>query len=305
MGTQRLLFSATLDNGIDVLVQRFLRDPVVHSVDPEVAPVSTMTHHVLAVRTDDKNAVVRRLAAGHDRTLLFTRTKHGAKKLAKVLTATGIPAVDLHGNLSQNARERNLEAFSTGSVRVLVATDIAARGIHVDDISLVVHVDPPAEHKAYLHRSGRTARAGAEGVVVTMMVPEQAGDVRALAKAAGIRPTITAVEADHPMLEQLAGPAAPLVTPAPEAPAVAARPRPQRGTGRAYTVFRYSPSGKVTGWSSACPVRSISSRSNPARDAAAWTARKKSAAPTRLEHDDCTSTPSRSTSATARVVSRS
>jgi len=249
MGTQRLLFSATLDNGIDVLVKQFLRQPVVHSVDPEVAPVSTMTHHVLAVRPEHKQGVVRHLASGLDRTLLFTRTKHGAKKLAKVLTTGGIPAVELHGNLSQNARERNLEAFTDGSARVLVATDIAARGIHVDDIALVVHVDPPAEHKAYLHRSGRTARAGAEGLVVTVMTPDQAGDIRSLARAAGIRPTITAVEPGHAMIDELVGPAAPLVTPAVSSPAQAsqrpAAPRPpRRGAHAGASAGRTAPSGR-------------------------------------------------------------
>ena len=212
-GTQRLLFSATLDNGINVLVSRFLQNPVVHSVDPEVAPVSTMTHHVFAVSVADKPAVVRALASGVDRSLLFTRTKHGAKKIAKQLTASGIPAVELHGNLSQNARERNLEAFAEGSTRVLVATDIAARGIHVDDIALVVHVDPPAEHKAYLHRSGRTARAGSEGVVVTVMTPDQAGDVRALARSASITPIVTQVHPTHPTIVSLVGTAAPYVKP--------------------------------------------------------------------------------------------
>jgi len=236
MGTQRLLFSATLDNGIDVLVKQFLRQPVVHSVDPEVAPVSTMTHHVLAVRPEHKQGVVRHLASGLDRTLLFTRTKHGAKKLAKVLTTGGIPAVELHGNLSQNARERNLEAFTDGSARVLVATDIAARGIHVDDIALVVHVDPPAEHKAYMHRSGRTARAGAEGVVVTLMTPEQVGDVKALARAAHIEPVITRVAPGHVMLEHLAGPAAaPVAYVASVAPA---QPPPNR--------HRVQPNGRQT-----------------------------------------------------------
>ena len=214
-GGQRLLFSATLDNGIDVLVRRYLVDPVVHSVDPEVAPVSTMTHHVLAVSAADKPHIVRELASGLDRALLFTRTKHGAKKLAKQLTMAGIPAVEMHGNLSQNARERNLDEFTAGTTRVLVATDIAARGIHVDDIALVVHVDPPAEHKAYLHRSGRTARAGAEGIVVTLMTPDQVGDVRSLAKAAKIEPIITRVEPGHARLGELAGPSAPHVTPAP------------------------------------------------------------------------------------------
>ena len=226
-GTQRLLFSATLDNGIDVLVKRFLQSPVVHSVDPVVAPVSTMTHHVFAVSLADKPAVVRALAAGVDRSLLFTRTKHGAKKLAKQLTVSGIPAVELHGNLSQNARERNLESFTTGRARVLVATDIAARGIHVDDIALVVHVDPPAEHKAYLHRSGRTARAGSEGVVVTVMTPDQAGDVRSLARAASISPTITQVTPTHSVLTALVGPLAPHVAHVAQ-PVSADRPGPSR-----------------------------------------------------------------------------
>jgi superfamily II DNA/RNA helicase len=216
-GGQRLLFSATLDNGIDVLVKRFLVDPIIHSVDPAVAPVSTMTHHVFAVNQADKAIVVKELASGRDRSLLFTRTKHGAKKLAKQLTMAGIPAVELHGNLSQNARERNLESFAEGSTKVLVATDIAARGIHVDEIALVVHVDPPAEHKAYLHRSGRTARAGSEGVVVTIMTPDQVGDVKSLARAAKIEPTITRIAPGHRMIAELVGEPAPLrkVTPQP------------------------------------------------------------------------------------------
>jgi hypothetical protein len=170
-----------------------------------------MTHHVFAVTMADKPAIVRELASGMERSLLFTRTKHGAKKLAKQLSIAGIPAVEMHGNLSQNARERNLESFTEGTTRVLVATDIAARGIHVDDIALVIHVDPPAEHKAYMHRSGRTARAGAEGVVVTLMTPEQVGDVKSLTRAARIEPTITRVGPGHAMLGHLVGPSAPLV----------------------------------------------------------------------------------------------
>jgi superfamily II DNA/RNA helicase len=225
---QRLLFSATLDNGVDVLVKRYLSSPITHSVDPAVAPVSTMTHHVLQVQNADKAEVVRQLASGLGRSVLFTRTKHQAKKLAKQLTAQGIPAVDLHGNLSQNARERNLEAFSSGATRVLCATDIAARGIHVDDVALVVHVDPPAEHKAYLHRSGRTARAGAEGAVVTVSTPDQAGEVRTLARQAGITPTVSVVRPGAPQIEALTGPAAPFVEPAP-----VAEPQPQgSGSGR-------------------------------------------------------------------------
>ncbi|GAA2165648.1 DEAD/DEAH box helicase [Pedococcus bigeumensis] len=212
---QRLLFSATLDNAIDQLVKRYLHNPVTHSVDSAASPVPAMTHHLFNVSRDNKPAVVRELVAGQGRTLAFTRTKHAAKKLAKQLTASGIPAVDLHGNLSQAARQRNLAAFSEGHSRVLVATDIAARGIHVDDVTLVVHVDPPAEHKAYLHRSGRTARAGAEGVVVTVSTPEERGDTRTLMRQAGIKPTAVDVTPGHPAIGDLTGPVAALVTPAP------------------------------------------------------------------------------------------
>ena len=210
---QRMLFSATLDNGVDVLVKRYLDNPTTHSVDPAVSPISTMTHHVFAVSAADKQAVIHELAAGKERSLLFMRTKHTAKKLTKQLTAAGIPAVELHGNLSQSMRERNLSAFTDGNTRVLVATDIAARGIHVDDIALVVHVDPPTEHKAYLHRSGRTARAGAGGTVVTLALPEQARDVRTLAKQAGIRPTTVTVRPGAAEVAALAGPPAPYVEP--------------------------------------------------------------------------------------------
>jgi superfamily II DNA/RNA helicase len=227
---QRLLFSATLDNGIDVLVRRFLHDPVVHSVDPPVAPVTTMVHHVFAVSAADKASVLSSLAAGRDRSLLFTRTKHGAKKLAKQLTTAGIPAVELHGNLSQAARERNLQAFTDGTSTVLVATDIAARGIHVDDVGIVIHVDPPAEHKAYVHRSGRTARAGADGVVVTLMTPDQVADVRALTRAAKVNPTVTRVIPGHALITELVGEPAPRVEPT-AARAVATAPQRDRRPG--------------------------------------------------------------------------
>src|SRR6185437_2663523 len=170
---QRLLFSATLDNGVDKLVKRFLHSHVLHSVDDETSHVDRMTHHVFEVDSvDTKNDLVHTLASGKGRSILFMRTKHHAKRLAKKLTDSGIPAVDLHGNLSQPQRDRNLAAFGDGGVRVMVATDVAARGVHIDDVELVVHVDPPTEHKAYLHRSGRTARAGATGDVVTISLPE-------------------------------------------------------------------------------------------------------------------------------------
>ena len=230
---QRMLFSATLDNGVDQIVKQFLHDPMRQSVDPEQSQIAEMTHHVFTVDgADTKRAVVEYLASGVGRRLLFTRTKHQAKKLAKQLTAAGIPAVDLHGNLSQPARERNLELFSHGSVRVLVATDIAARGIHVDDIELVVHVDPPAEHKAYLHRSGRTARAGSGGDVVTLVLPEQAADFRALTRLAKITATPQAVRAGSPALMQLVGEVAAHVTPTAMALDAAGGGRPSSGGGR-------------------------------------------------------------------------
>ncbi|BBY28383.1 DEAD/DEAH box helicase [Mycolicibacterium sediminis] len=201
---QRLLFSATLDGGVDVLVKRYLHDPIVHSVDSEQSPVSAMVHHVLHVDSASRFEVITDLAASPGRTIVFARTKYGAKGLARKLNSRGVPAVELHGNLSQNARTRNLAAFSDGTAAVLVATDIAARGIHVDDVNLVVHADPPVEHKAYLHRSGRTARAGADGTVVTLMLSEQVSDVRSLTRKAGVTPTITRFSgADHPVLQEI------------------------------------------------------------------------------------------------------
>ncbi len=204
-GGQRLLFSATLDNGIDVLVKRFLSNPATHEADSAQSPVSTMDHHVLHLDREQRVPVLVDLTSAPGRTVVFTRTKHGAKALARQLNKSGVPAVELHGNLSQNARTRNMDAFHAGTATTLVATDIAARGIHVDDVALVVHADPPAEHKAYLHRSGRTARAGAAGTVITLMTSEQVRDVRDLTRAAGIKPTITKVDGPrHPMLAQLA-----------------------------------------------------------------------------------------------------
>ncbi|WP_402462775.1 DEAD/DEAH box helicase [Isoptericola aurantiacus] len=213
---QRLLFSATLDNGVDVLVKRYLKNPVTHSVDDAAAPPPQMTHHILAVADKEaKKQVVHQLAQGTGRRVLFMRTKHQAKKLAKQLTAAGVPAVDLHGNLGQGARERNLAAFSSGDVKVMVATDIAARGIHVDEVELVVHVDPPAEHKAYLHRSGRTARAGSVGDVVTVMLPEERGDVRDLTRKARITARPQQVAPGDAVVTGLVGEVAPYVKPAP------------------------------------------------------------------------------------------
>ncbi|MCD9624371.1 DEAD/DEAH box helicase [Rhabdothermincola salaria] len=201
---QRMLFSATLDNGIDVIVKRYLTSPVTHSVDSAESPVDTMTHHVLHVSTADRLPVLVDLTSAPGRTMVFTRTKHRAKQLTKQLNAHGVPAVEMHGNLAQNARTRNLAAFHEGRATAMVATDIAARGIHVDDVTLVIHADPPVEHKAYLHRSGRTARAGADGTVVTLATETQHGDVRQLTRKAGINPTVTSARPGHPLLVELA-----------------------------------------------------------------------------------------------------
>lgn len=215
-GGQRLLFSATLDNGVEKLVKRFLHNEVLHSVDEATSPVDNMTHHVFETSSvEAKKALVQKLASGKGRRILFMRTKHHAKKLAKALTEAGIPAVDLHGNLSQPARDRNLAAFSDGSVRVLVATDVAARGVHVDNVDLVIHVDPPMEHKAYLHRSGRTARAGAAGDVITICLPTQKSDLAKILKKAAIVVSPVAVTADSPEVAALVGETAAYVKPAP------------------------------------------------------------------------------------------
>nr|WP_308207145.1 DEAD/DEAH box helicase [Mycobacterium szulgai] len=239
-GGQRLLFSATLDNGVDKLVERFLHNQVLHSVDELNAPVSAMTHHVFHVASAEaKKELVHRLASGTGRRILFMRTKHHARRLAKQLTESGIPSVDLHGNLSQPARDRNLAAFSAGEARVLVATDIAARGVHVDEVELVVHIDPPSEHKAYLHRSGRTARAGKVGDVVTVVLPEQRRDTQALLRTAGIRVTPQQVAADSAEVLALVGEIAPYRAPAPKA--VAPQPSQQRRSGGAAQRRRRRP----------------------------------------------------------------
>jgi superfamily II DNA/RNA helicase len=204
-GGQRMLFSATLDSGVNVLVKRFLENPATHEADSAQSTISTMDHHVLHVHRDQRVPVLADLASAPGRTVVFTRTKHGAKNLARQLNARGVPTVELHGNLAQNARTRNMEAFHSGRATTLVATDIAARGIHVDDVALVIHADPPAEHKAYLHRSGRTARAGAAGTVITLMTDQQVKDVRDLTRAAKISPTTTRVSGPgHAMLQKLA-----------------------------------------------------------------------------------------------------
>ena len=225
--SQRLLFSATLDGEVDRVVKQFMHSPVTHSVDKASEPIPDMTHHVFTVEPADRTAVVQELASGRERSMLFTRTKHAARKLSRQLTSAGIPATELHGNLSQPARDRNLAGFQAGDVRVLVATDIAARGIHVDDVALVVHVDPPAEHKAYTHRSGRTARAGSSGDVVTLVPPAERGEVAKLTRQAGIRPRTADVRPGAAEIAALVGEPAPLVAEADRPVAAARKPEPQ------------------------------------------------------------------------------
>jgi len=257
---QRLLFSATLDNGVDKIVARFLRNQVLHSVDEATSHVSAMTHHLFEVADADvKKDVVEALASGTGRRILFMRTKHHAKRLAKQLTASGIPSVDLHGNLSQPQRDRNLAAFSAGTARVLVATDVAARGVHVDNVELVIHVDPPAEHKAYLHRSGRTARAGSEGDVVTIMMPSQKGDTLSLLRKAAIKVTGEQVTKSSASVTALIGEVAPKVTPAPVTEP--ARGRSQGGTSQGANAQRKRANRDGRGQGEGGPRRGSAGRS--------------------------------------------
>ncbi|MBO0803998.1 MAG: DEAD/DEAH box helicase [Nocardiopsaceae bacterium] len=207
---QRMLFSATLDGAVDVLAQRFLTDPARHSVDENSSPAE-IEHHLITIGPKHRMETVAALAGGDKRSLVFTRTKHGAQRLARQLTEAGIPAAELHGNLRQGARAKNLAAFTSGIAQVMVATDIAARGIHVDGIDLVIHADPPAEHKAYVHRSGRTARGGADGMVVTLQTTAQAREVRRLMREAGVSPQRAEAEPGSEVLREIAGPLAPRV----------------------------------------------------------------------------------------------
>ena len=201
---QRLLFSATLDRGIDKLVRKFLNNPVTHEVESSEENDAAMTHYFFNVTQSSRFDVIQDLCAAPGRSLVFTRTKHGARKLTEALIKSGVPAVELHGDLSQNVRARNLAAYTAGKADTLVATDIAARGIHVDNIGLVIHADPPEEHKAFLHRSGRTARAGAEGTVITMVTENMRRQVKRLAKDAGIDPISVNVAKGDAILEEVA-----------------------------------------------------------------------------------------------------
>ncbi|WP_448855762.1 DEAD/DEAH box helicase [Corynebacterium camporealensis] len=232
---QRLLFSATLDGEVQKLVKEFLHNPVTHSTAPAEASVDTMSHHLVFVgEREQRNAVVLRIGAREGKTIMFMRTKHGVDRQAKKLRRVGINAYPLHGDKGQGSRTAAIDGFRDGSIPVLVATDIAARGIDIADVDLVVHVDPPAEHKAYLHRAGRTARGGATGKVVTLCMNEQRDEVAKLLNKAGV----DAAELDlsdmdtperSPQLAQLTGARKPAGTPLPPPGAAQQSQRTKRG----------------------------------------------------------------------------
>ncbi|MQA61302.1 MAG: DEAD/DEAH box helicase [Actinophytocola sp.] len=202
---QRLLFSATLDGAVGALVRQYLVEPVERSVAPVTASVTTMDHHVLSVSRHEKQAVATEIAAREGRTIMFVRTKHHADRMAQQMRMVGVPAVALHGGKTQGQRNRVLEDFKSGRSTALVATDVAARGIHVDDVSLVLHIDPPADSKDYLHRAGRTARAGASGTVVTLITPDQRGSVRRITERAGVKPKMAQVRPGDAELARITG----------------------------------------------------------------------------------------------------
>ncbi|MFD8569363.1 DEAD/DEAH box helicase [Streptomyces sp. NPDC057694] len=204
-GGQRLLFSATLDHHVDRLVRRYLTDPVVHSVDPASASVSTMEHHVFSVQAADKLRTTTEIAARDGRVMMFLDTRHGVDRLTEQLLASGVRAAALHGGKTQVQRTRTLSLFRAGRVTVLVATNVAARGIHVDNLDMVVNVDPPSDPKDYLHRGGRTARAGETGMVVTLVTPRQRRGMDRLLSDAGISPTTTQVRPGDAALRRITG----------------------------------------------------------------------------------------------------
>ncbi|MFF4579096.1 DEAD/DEAH box helicase [Streptomyces sp. NPDC001373] len=231
-GGQTMLFSATLDKNVDKLVKMFLDDPVGHSVDPSAGAVTTMEHHVLYVMDEtDKKAVATRIAARDGRVIMFVDTKRGVDRMVKKLLAEGVRASGLHGGRSQPQRNRTLDWFKTGEVTALIATNVAARGIHIDDLDLVVNVDPPTDHKDYLHRGGRTARAGESGSVVTLVLPDQKRDMTRLMSDAGISPRTAQIKSSDEALAELTGArepsGIPVVLEVPQPP----QPKPRSGSG--------------------------------------------------------------------------
>ncbi|MFJ4481607.1 DEAD/DEAH box helicase [Streptomyces longwoodensis] len=221
---QRMLFSATLDRDVEQLVDRHLHDPVVHSVDPSAGAVTTMEHHVLVVHGPDRYAVTTEIAARDGRVLLFLDTKHAVDQLTRHLRANGVHAGALHSGKSQPQRTRTLAQFKDGQIGVLVATDVAARGLHVDDLDLVVNVDPPTDPKDYVHRAGRTARAGGSGRVVTLVLSAQRRETSRVLAEAGVGATVTKVRSGEAELSRITGARTPSGVPLDGAPAT---PRPK------------------------------------------------------------------------------
>lgn len=275
---QRMLFSATLDRDVNVIVKKYLHEPVTVDVNPAGEdPNADIDHHVLRVNSGERVAVIAELTKAGGRTVVFTRTRHGATKLAEQLGKSGVRTVELHGMLSQAARARNLESFSRGRSTTLVATDVAARGIHVDGVELVIHADPPAEHKAYLHRSGRTARAGARGTVITLATGAQLRSVRHLTNRANIKPTETHVQPGHALLTELAPAASEIAV----QPLAEAKPKPQ----------------SRKGWAKAKPAangkrRPTSARRSDSEHRSTSTSRPSRSARTRVEDDQRSSSRS-------------
>ena len=256
---QRMLFSATLDRGVAGLVTRYLTDPALHAVAP-TATANDVQHQVFVLPAAEKTAIAAEIAGRDGRTLFFVRTKRGADRLARQLSQAGVAAAAIHGNLSQSQRQRALAGFAAGSPRVLVATDVAARGIHVDDVELVVHYDPPNDHKDYLHRSGRTARAGATGAVVALVEPGQVREVGKMHDAAGVISVSHRVEPGHEVVRELAESGTPI-------PVTSIRPRPEQASQAPGRSGRpRSGSGRPRSGSGR-PDRARSGRPQPGRDA--------------------------------------
>ena len=258
--SQRMLFSATLDRGVDRLVRAFLKDPALHAVASSESPVANMDHKVFAVTHSAKTDIAAEIAARPARTLFFVRTKHGADRLATQLRTMGVEAAAIHGNLTQGARKKALDDFSTGHARVLVATDVAARGIHVDDVDLVVHFDPPADHKDYLHRSGRTARAGNTGTVVSFVLSDQVRDHQRMRERAGVEANAVAVVPGHPAVREVAESGEEIVLQpriaSPRSRSGGGRPRrPGAPSGRPYSGGAPRSSGSYSGRPSSSSAR--------------------------------------------------
>jgi superfamily II DNA/RNA helicase len=265
---QRMFFSATLDRGVGQLVTAYIRDPALHAVTASTDS-GPAEHRVLVLPAQDKVAVAAEIASRPGRTLFFVRTRHGADRLARQLSRAGVDAAAIHGDRNQNQRQRALDAFTAGHPRVLVATDVAARGIHVDDVDLVVQFDPPNDHKDYLHRSGRTARAGASGMVVALVEPGQVRDLRRLHDSAGVTAASHEVAAGHHVVRQIAASGTP-VPPPPVAPEVlagkAAGRDPARRSGRSQRERNGEGGGRA-------PRVPAGSREGTARGTAPGTAR--------------------------------